>query len=77
MLCIIILQTARKVKGEFAGGDGTVRRGTAVRAGEPAGFVQTRYGMEPVLPPQDGRIIGVFARQGDKVAKGEIVAFFV
>ena len=51
--------------------------GTAVRAGEPAGFVQTRYGMEPVLPPQDGRIIGVFARQGDKVAKGEIVAFFV
>ena len=51
--------------------------GTAVKAGVPAGFVQTRYGMEEILPPQDGRIISVIGRQGDQVAKGEIVAFIV
>ena len=51
--------------------------GTAVKAGVPAGLVQTRYGMEEILPPQDGRIISVIGRQGDQVAKGEIVAFIV
>ena len=51
--------------------------GTAVKAGSPAGYVQTRYGMEEIVAPSDGRILAVFGRQGARVAKGEIVAFYV
>ena len=51
--------------------------GTAVEAGKAAGFVQTRYGMEEILPPVDGRILAVMGRQGETVVKGEIVAFIV
>lgn len=49
--------------------------GTKVEAGSPAGYVQTYYGMEELLPAADGRILSVVCHQGDKVAKGEIVAF--
>ena len=51
--------------------------GTPVKAGSPAGYVQTRYGMEEIVAPSDGRILAVFGRQGARVAKGEIVAFYV
>ena len=51
--------------------------GAAVQAGKPAGYVQTWYGMEEILPATDGRIIAVMGKQGEKVAKGEIVAFYV
>ena len=51
--------------------------GTAVKAGAPAGYVQTRYGMEEIIPATDGRIIAVMGKQGENVAKGEIVAFYV
>ena len=49
--------------------------GTEVRAGSAIGYVQTYYGMEEILPAVDGRVVAVPGRQGDKVAKGEIVAF--
>ncbi|MBR7005195.1 MAG: oxaloacetate decarboxylase [Bacteroidales bacterium] len=49
--------------------------GTSVKAGEGMGFVQTYYGMEEIVPAIDGRIVAVLGKQGDKVAKGEIVAF--
>ena len=49
--------------------------GTAVKAGEGMGFVQTYYGMEELVPAIDGRVVAVLGKQGDKVAKGEIVAF--
>jgi pyruvate carboxylase subunit B len=49
--------------------------GTAVKAGEGMGFVQTYYGMEEIVPAIDGRVVAVLGKQGDKVAKGEIVAF--
>jgi pyruvate carboxylase subunit B len=49
--------------------------GTEVKAGKGMGFVQTYYGMEELLPAVDGRVVAVLGRQGDKVAKGEIVAF--
>ena len=49
--------------------------GTKVQAGEPCAYVQTRYGLEPVLPASDGRIVAVTAPQGKNVVKGEIVAF--
>ena len=49
--------------------------GTAVKAGEGMGFVQTYYGMEELVPAVDGRVVAVLGKQGDKVAKGEIIAF--
>ena len=51
--------------------------GTEVKAGKCMGFVQTYYGMEELIPAIDGRIVAVLGKQGDKVAKGEIVAFVV
>jgi pyruvate carboxylase subunit B len=49
--------------------------GTAVEAGKAMGYAQTWYGMEPLTPAITGRVVATTARQGDKVAKGEIVAF--
>ena len=49
--------------------------GTEVKAGQAMSYVQTYYGMEEVVPAVDGRIVAVCCRQGDNVAKGEIVAF--
>ena len=49
--------------------------GTAVKAGEPVGYVQTYYGREDIVPARDGRIVAVTAKQGKNVVKGEIVAF--
>ena len=49
--------------------------GTEVKAGEPCGYVQTKYGMEPIVPARDGRVVAVTGRQGKAVEKGEIVAF--
>ena len=49
--------------------------GTAVKAGQGMGFVQTYYGMEEIIPARDGRVVAVLGKQGDNVAKGEIVAF--
>jgi len=51
--------------------------GTAVKAGEAAGYVQTYYGMEEILPVSDGRIVTICVQQGDKVAKDEIVGFIL
>ena len=49
--------------------------GTAVKAGKGMGFVQTYYGMEEIVPAIDGRVVAVLGKQGDKVVKGQIVAF--
>ena len=49
--------------------------GTSVEAGKPLGYVQTFYGLEPILPAISGRIVAVTGKQGDKVAKGEIIAY--
>ena len=49
--------------------------GTEVKAGEPISYVQTYYGFEEVIPAVSGRIVAVCCRQGDMVAKGEILAF--
>ena len=51
--------------------------GTPVKAGKACGFVQTRYGIEEMLPAADGRFVAVLAAQGKDVVKGEIVAFIV
>jgi pyruvate carboxylase subunit B len=49
--------------------------GTPVKAGKGMGFVQTYYGMEELIPAVNGRIVAVLGKQGEKVEKGEIVAF--
>ena len=49
--------------------------GTAVKAGQVIGHVQAWYGMEEVVAAVDGRIVAVLGKQGDNVAKNEIVAF--
>ena len=49
--------------------------GTTVESGIPAGYIQTYYGMEEIVPAISGKIIGTLASQGDMVVKGEIVAF--
>ena len=49
--------------------------GTEVKAGEACGYVQTKYGMEGIIPAISGRIVAVTGKQGKKVEKGEIVAF--
>ena len=49
--------------------------GTAVKAGQVIGHVQAWYGMEEIVAAVDGRIVAVLGKQGDNVAKNEIVAF--
>jgi pyruvate carboxylase subunit B len=49
--------------------------GTKVEAGKAMGYVQTFYGMEEIIPAVNGRIVAVTGKQGNKVVKGEIVAF--
>lgn len=49
--------------------------GTEVKAGKAMGYVQTYYGMEEIVPAVDGRVVAVTSAQGNKVVKGEIVAF--
>ena len=49
--------------------------GTEVKAGQPVSYIQTYYGMEEVIPATDGRIVAICSKQGDTVAKGEIIAF--
>jgi len=49
--------------------------GTEVKAGSPMGYVQTYYGLEEINPAVDGRVVATLGRQGETVAKGEIVAF--
>ena len=49
--------------------------GTAVSAGQACGYVQTRYGLEELIPAIDGFVVAVTGGQGKEVVKGEIVAF--
>ena len=51
--------------------------GSKVEAGSPMGYVQTWYGMEELIPAVSGRVVATTGRQGEDVAKGEIVAFIV
>ena len=49
--------------------------GTEAKAGEPLGYVQTKYGNEAIIPALSGRVVAVTGKQGKSVVKGEIVAF--
>ena len=47
--------------------------GSPVKAGEPVCYLETHYGIEEVPAAKDARIVAVFAHQGDKVEKGQIL----
>ena len=49
--------------------------GTEDEAGKAMSYVQTYYGMEEVIPAVSGRIVAICSKQGDMVAKGEVIAF--
>ena len=49
--------------------------GTEVKASEVLGYVQTWYGLEEIHSAASGRYVAVLGRQGETVAKGEIIAF--
>ncbi len=49
--------------------------GKKVKAGQVLGHVQTYYGLEEVVAAVDGLLVAVLGKQGDQVAKGEIIAF--
>jgi len=38
-------------------------------------FIQTYYGQEEVRVPVAGKLIEVIAKQGDRVQKGDLIAF--
>lgn len=49
--------------------------GDKFKEGAPICFVEAFYGPEEIKSPIDGKIVAVCAKQGDKVEKGEILAF--
>lgn len=49
--------------------------GSAVKKGEPVAYLQTPYGIEPIVSGFDGTLLITYPKQGDAVAKGEIIAF--
>jgi pyruvate carboxylase subunit B len=49
--------------------------GSAVKEGDALCFVQAFYGVTPVKSNFTGKIVTAYAKQGDMVEKGEIIAF--
>lgn len=49
--------------------------GTEVKEGAMICGVQTTYGIEEVKSPLNGKLVYVYAKQGQKVAKDEVIAF--
>ena len=49
--------------------------GTPLKKGDTVCFVSTYYGMEPVPSLFDGQLLETVAEQGQKVNKGDVIAF--
>jgi pyruvate carboxylase subunit B len=49
--------------------------GTAFQKGQTLCFVQTYYGIEPVVALADGKVVQIETKQGDKVEKNQVIAF--
>ena len=49
--------------------------GTPYKKGDTVCFVSTYYGMEPVTSLFDGELLEAVAQQGQKVNKGDVIAF--
>ncbi len=49
--------------------------GSEFKKGQPICYVQTYYGLEPLVALADGKLIQIDARQGEEVEKNQILAF--
>jgi pyruvate carboxylase subunit B len=49
--------------------------GTEFKKGETVCFVQTYYGLEPVVALTDGKIVQIETEQGENVEKNQVLAF--
>ena len=49
--------------------------GTAYKENDVVCFIQTYYGQEEVHAPYAGKLIEVLVKQGEKVQKGDVIAF--
>jgi len=49
--------------------------GSKIEKGQNLCYVQSPYGIEPVEIGFDGIIVGTYAKQGEKVEKGQVLAF--
>ena len=49
--------------------------GTPFKTGDTVCMVETYYGMEPVASLFDGKLLEIVAEQGQKVNKGDVIAF--
>lgn len=49
--------------------------GTDIKEGKTLCFIQAFYGQEEIVAPISGKLVAVCAKQGQKVAKDEIIAF--
>jgi pyruvate carboxylase subunit B len=49
--------------------------GATIEKGDNLCYIQSYYGIEPVNAGYGGTIVGTYARQGQEVQKGEILAF--
>ncbi|GHT30168.1 pyruvate carboxylase subunit B [Bacteroidia bacterium] len=49
--------------------------GSTIKKGTNLCYIQSPYNIEPVPVGYDGTIVGTYAKQGDEVVKGEILAF--
>lgn len=49
--------------------------GTDIKEGKTLCFIQAFYGQEEIVAPISGKLVAICAKQGQKVAKDEIIAF--
>jgi pyruvate carboxylase subunit B len=49
--------------------------GTAFQKGQTLCFVQTYYGMEPIVALAGGKVVQIETRQGESVEKNQVIAF--
>jgi pyruvate carboxylase subunit B len=49
--------------------------GTEIKKGQSIGFINTYYGIEPIIALFDGKIVQIEAKQGENVEKNQVLAF--
>ena len=75
--CAVVAPVSGQLFWELAVGEKSMEKpvGTLYKAQDILCFIQTYYGQEEVRVPMDGQLLMAMAHQGDKVQKGDIIAF--